>query len=598
MRQVNTAKTIAESVLTTRKCKELWTASYPTVLPFTPSHFALEAVLPAVMYMFRWGHRRGTGQFAQRFSPEGSNSVSAQRVAEVLSSQTDVFKGFANDIPQAVLADMLLAYCLENKSHAVGRSTQVIRVFPTHYFASWIDLPPSVGHLRSVPEMLVALLTDQKEGMRIEPGKVRSRFSTGQGFDNNELLRHFAKGVVRTRLASDVTADEYDESTEVGIDQLLTIRMARHCGASPNQLRGESATIPNRHPLAMEAANTFRSDFTTFLEAYGDRIPRQALLSMLESCISVGITNIFLSSALMVLDWERTNSVPEGSDKESPWPLFVDASLGEDNDLRRVAEESFDECLRRLDRLPMILMAMRVLEQAVSEDEDLAAEVRALKTNPSGAPMLNLLGSIRSNTHDSSQLILRDLKKVCAKLAEAFEAEEEQAVAVEILRNTDVDPATRLGESLVILMGDDLQRGQFVRTLDSGMMANLPNGLGRRRKVFISASGRRRMTEARSVVLTNTMLDFLVHRHLRRGKRGKKEVTLSLLEFLRILRERYGLYVDRSPAGLTIPTEMLLRNKVFLERRLRDLGLLVGVNDAESMKRLVARFDTEEKEDG
>ena len=42
---------------------------------------------------------------------------------------------------------------------------------------------------------------------------------------------------------------------------------------------------------------------------------------------------------------------------------------------------------------------------------------------------------------------------------------------------------------------------------------------------------------------------------------------------------------------LKIGQDLLRANKQWLERRLRDLGLLVGVNDAESMKQLRARFD-------
>jgi hypothetical protein len=38
---------------------------------------------------------------------------------------------------------------------------------------------------------------------------------------------------------------------------------------------------------------------------------------------------------------------------------------------------------------------------------------------------------------------------------------------------------------------------------------------------------------------------------------------------------------------------MLLRNKTYLERRLRDLGLLIGVNDAESMKQLKPHYHRE-----
>jgi hypothetical protein len=42
---------------------------------------------------------------------------------------------------------------------------------------------------------------------------------------------------------------------------------------------------------------------------------------------------------------------------------------------------------------------------------------------------------------------------------------------------------------------------------------------------------------------------------------------------------------------MTISNDLLQANRAILERRLRDLGLLVGVNDAEAMKRLRPRFE-------
>jgi hypothetical protein len=62
-----------------------------------------------------------------------------------------------------------------------------------------------------------------------------------------------------------------------------------------------------------------------------------------------------------------------------------------------------------------------------------------------------------------------------------------------------------------------------------------------------------------------------------------------LQRFLALLRDGYGLYVDRAPPGQSISAELLLENKAWLERRLRDLGLWIGVNDAESMKQLRPR---------
>ena len=89
----------------------------------------------------------------------------------------------------------------------------------------------------------------------------------------------------------------------------------------------------------------------------------------------------------------------------------------------------------------------------------------------------------------------------------------------------------------------------------------------------------------RSAILSNTVLETLVHLHL-----IAPQGVLSFAEFLRILRERYGIWVDECPPGGSASREDLLNNRAMLERRLRDLGLLVGVNDAEFMKQLRPRF--------
>jgi hypothetical protein len=99
-----------------------------------------------------------------------------------------------------------------------------------------------------------------------------------------------------------------------------------------------------------------------------------------------------------------------------------------------------------------------------------------------------------------------------------------------------------------------------------------------------------RRRDLRSLVLTDSALDYLVHLHLLRpGHKGGQQ-ALSLRQFLRTLRSRYGLCIEESPPGLTISNELLQRNRQVLERRLRDLGLLIGVNDAEVMKRLQPRY--------
>ena len=97
------------------------------------------------------------------------------------------------------------------------------------------------------------------------------------------------------------------------------------------------------------------------------------------------------------------------------------------------------------------------------------------------------------------------------------------------------------------------------------------------------------MMEVRSAILSNTLLETLVHLHL-----IPQQGVLSFAEFIRILRERYGIWIDECPPGISVSREDLLTNRSMLERRLRDLGLLVGVNDAEFMKHLRPRFQRNE----
>jgi hypothetical protein len=128
--------------------------------------------------------------------------------------------------------------------------------------------------------------------------------------------------------------------------------------------------------------------------------------------------------------------------------------------------------------------------------------------------------------------------------------------------------------------------------VDSSLLINRPTGLASKRSVTRTAVGSgRKMRDVRSLVFTDAVLDHLVHLHVLRGGRTLGYRPLSYSEFLVRLRERYGFCVDVAPPGLTVSNDLLRENRAVLERRLRDLGLLVGVNDAEAMKHLKPRFE-------
>lgn len=93
-----TAKTIAEEVLTPARVRELWTANYFPALPFTPQHFDIGTLLPAMLYMARWGQRRGKGAFKEAFGSKTNGKAEPPTIDNVASGllvkQAGAFVGF------------------------------------------------------------------------------------------------------------------------------------------------------------------------------------------------------------------------------------------------------------------------------------------------------------------------------------------------------------------------------------------------------------------------------------------------------------------------------------------------------------------------
>lgn len=586
------AKTIVENVLNPTRAKELWTVNYLPALPFTPTQFEVGALLPAMLYMARWGHRRGKGRFMETFGqPDAQGNPQSPRLVDVarglLNRPGDEFYGFDGEQGQAMLADLLLAYCLENKSHELGHETAVQRAFPTHYLASWIDLPKAVADLRGVPELLTVLLAWQDRGEALVPEAGRSRFLVNVGFAENRLLAQFARHMSVRGVAANLAADHFQEEAadDLGVDELLAVRLAQTCGHAPERIRGaEQAQIANRWPVAKTAAKYLRGDLATFIEVYGTALPRQAFLPMLEAGIGLGMVNLLLSTAVCLSEWERTGDIPRD---QKPMPLLVDCSHGLDSKLRNPSEAAMSECLARYERLPVLMMLARVLDDRARFDRILRNQLPSASPDPTA--LLDLLGEVYHERHQRATGIRDGLEEDCLRLAEALESESPDLARA--LRADTINPALRLAEVLVELHGHQQQGGQFAKALDSGLMPNRPNGLAFKRRVSRSEAGTRKAVDLRSIVLSHALLDFLVHRHLRKDGEGKAARPLTLRKFLDILRDHYGLYVDREPPGMSVPQDLLRANKQWLERRLRDLGLLVGVNDAESMKQLRARFD-------
>ena len=592
---MSTPRALVGEVFTSDMAKEIWSGNYEKALPVSLHAFDLTAVLPAVFYMFRFGHRRGKGGFLDTFGPaEGTprqrkRETTVERVADKLAADKN-FAGFSGDVKKAVLGDLLLCFCLDTVRHSPDRTEQIQRVAPAHYMASWLDLPDSVGHLRQVPEMIVSMLADQDEEY-VEPESAGlTWFPVGEDHEQNVLLRAFRQGVDRRGELSSLTADRFDESDcSVGLDQLLTIRLAQQLDSAPQKLKGNSR-IPNQRPIAALAAKRFSEDIRRFVRDYADVIPRRAFVEMLEPCIAIGMTAIFTSTVDILFAWLESGKVLPKS-KQSPAPLFVDCSNGADRRLRSCAEQSLDDFMRRAARFPVVLMTLRLLDHEARYDPKIKR--LDIPTRPHAGKWLDLLGELLHERRTEADFMHYGMGKKAEKLAEKLEKDYPEAA--DVLRNDkgEPNPFLRLAEALTSLIGQSWARQNMVAMIDSTLLIDRPNGLAAKRKTTRRdpVTGTRRQRDVRSLVFTDSVLDYLVHLHTLKSGNKFGVRALSLREFLGDIRKRYGFCVDEAPPGMTIAGDLLQENREVLERRLRDLGLLAGVNDAEAMKRLRPRFE-------
>lgn len=604
-----TARAIVDDVLGRAMTREIWSGNYEKVLPVSVQSFDLTAVLPSVFYMFRFGHRRGRGKFIATFGgdtgtiKERRRAATIERVSEILAEVEDAFKGFDSETGQAILGDLLLCFCLENTKRALGRKEQIQRCAPAHYMASWVDLPEQVAHLRYVPETIVAMLANQQTHyVEQNQDSGKSWFAVGRGFEDNVLLSAFNKGVVRSEEPGEFssrTSDRFDEEIPVGLDQLLMVRLAQQLGEAPGKIRargsdGDSDSISNQRPIAEQATEHFSEDIRRFVKSYAAVIPRHAFVELLESCVAVGLTTIVTSVMELLFEWVDTGQIRRKRNQQ-PTNLFVDCSNGVNRQLRALAEQSMDDFMRRIQRFPAILMSLRLLDHGVRYDRRL--KKLDVQTRPYATDWLNLLGEVLHERHADAGPILDGLDSKAEELAEKLASEYPEAA--DVLKNELVqpNPVWRIAEALT-----SLQQHLFLtEMIDSVLLVSRPNGLATKRTVTrkTSLGGGAKRREVRSIVFTDSVLDYLVHLHvLRTGSKGGTR-RLSFACFVQILRERHGFCVDVAPPGLTTSNDLLQLNRAVLERRLRDLGLLVGVNDAESMKHLQPRFERPaENDDG
>ena len=113
-----------------------------------------------------------------------------------------------------------------------------------------------------------------------------------------------------------------------------------------------------------------------------------------------------------------------------------------------------------------------------------------------------------------------------------------------MLRNETAqpNPVWRLAESLTSLQGRKNTQVNLISLMDSALMIGHPNGVAVKRSVIrkegIGHTAKK--SDLRSLVFTDSVLEYLVHLHLVPTGNKSGYRSLSLKGFVQSLSERYG----------------------------------------------------------
>ena len=256
---------------------------------------------------------------------------------------------------------------------------------------------------------------------------------------------------------------------------------------------------------------------------------------MLESCIAIGLTTILTSTVKLLLQWSDTGVVPTPKEQQ-PAPLFIDCSNGIERSIRDVAEQSMDDHMRCLEHFPVLLMVLRLLDYQARHNRNIRKQ--DIATQPYATAWLNLLGNLLHgrDSEPEAQRILYSIEDMAERLVEKLGDDYTEAKGILENAENQPNPVWRLADGLMVLIGASF-RSRFMGMVDSILLTGRPNGLAVKRATTrgLGGSTTRRKRDVRSLVFTDSVLDYLVHLHLLRSGNKLGIRTLSFKEFIKIL---------------------------------------------------------------
>jgi len=537
----------------------------------------LEDVLPGLFYVTRLGRRRGKGQWGER---------TAKTVAESLAQDLKRFDGFNNNEGKRVLEEWLKASVLRLIER--GGSDKVMSIRPLHFMTYRVDLPSNWVHLRSVPEFVSAILhrnpsAEPLESTSDEPFALQS--------NKNIFLNTFGSGIVNdSAFFSNADQDRYDDNHELDIESLLTVRIAEQL-ATPQEVTarggGKGGAISGFEPLCPRQARFFREDFSLFLRGYSSgSVPVRVLGDYVLCLLALNLTTYVLCHFAASNHLYNTGEWLDDRrslDGDSLWKpdIYADLTGGRVRKSRELARQSYARHHGWMLQQLRTMIGFRLLEYYLRNATDIN-EIRDLPTLR-GINFLKTLALGRQpSCTDVYATVQASARPVLTGLMKAQPDEQWPEEIAGIAEDPSLPPFDRVVEILAVYQEDPAKN--LLKFVNSCSRRNLESGL---------LAGRPGTSEDNYYTVGIQMLEALVQLLTLKPGDPPASRPLDIYEFLRLLRERYGIWIDEPPPSLEQSFEAheaAQANFTSLKEKLRQLGFFRAVTDARRMQRLKPRY--------
>lgn len=400
------------------------------------------------------------------------------------------------------------------------------------------------------------------------------------------LKRFFFAGI-------DLVTDRYDASAPVDVETQAILRLDQQVTQDM-----KDSKEPSRYPpLCIGQADILADDVLRLL-AYEPYIPRSVLVDYLKTLMAfhLALYHLKLLPLLPKLVKQRGGSdicqpqecpVDAGSDQAlagCPYrlALVVDMSDVANSHMAELARASTDRLYRRI---PAFVQANFVVKKLDEMAEYLSKKIGKLAAPSSGVFAVGDLVELLKPEHEAERQAYFKAR-LAGLIEESASGDEEPDPEIRGVAAMGLGEFESFIEILMAYRGR-YHRQYITECLDSLLLKNKDNGL---------LAQSRAKGSPRRFRLGSKLLEVLLQIAVLTPESGRfvtREIRIE--ELLALLRERYGLYIDRLPESAEGSHSLLERRALRLnletfKRRLREIGFYQDLSDAYVTQKVSPRY--------